>query len=99
MDRFVTKHFEIEAVQFDGRVENATMIIDWVLSGGGTARFHAANDSNRARIAIDTFDGVVMAGPGDWVARNPKGQFFRCDPEVFNETYDPYPEIEPGSFN
>lgn len=30
----------VEVMQWDGTVEDATRIIDWILSGGGTARCH-----------------------------------------------------------
>ena len=40
MPRFRKKPVVIEAEQWDGTVTGATPIIDWVLSGGGTARYH-----------------------------------------------------------
>lgn len=42
MNRYRKKPVVIEATRFDGGVANATPIIDWVLDGGGTARWHEA---------------------------------------------------------
>lgn len=39
MKRYRKKPVTIEAVQWDGTVEGATPIINWILDGGGTARY------------------------------------------------------------
>src|SRR5574343_1937154 len=40
MPRFRKKPVEIEAMQWDGTAAGATHIINWVLDGNGTARYH-----------------------------------------------------------
>lgn len=79
----------IEAVRFDG-APSATGIIDWVLAGGGTARYHDGA-SHRAGpfINIDTMEGTMRADDGDWVIRGVKGEFYPCKPDIFAATYEP----------
>lgn len=91
----------IEAMRFEGGAENASPIIDWVLSGGGTARYHAANDprpvhgradweqASPEHLAIDTLEGTHRASVGDWVIRGVQGEFYPCKPGVFEATYEP----------
>lgn len=40
VQKYTKKPVTIEATQWDGTVEEATRIIDWILSGGGKARYH-----------------------------------------------------------
>ncbi|QDB74857.1 hypothetical protein KNU56_gp80 [Gordonia phage Arri] len=55
--RYRKKPVEIEAMQWDGTAAGATPIINWVLAGEGTARYHAPNSGdpecpNRAGHAV-----------------------------------------------
>lgn len=86
--RFRKKPVVIEATQWDASVRDATRIIDWVLSGGGTARYHDEGDD--PFIAIDTLEGTMRAAPFDWVLRGVQGEFYPCKPDIFAATYDPF---------
>lgn len=91
--RFRKKPVEIDAMLFDGSAESATPIIDWVLDGGHTARYHAEDEGgpglSAAMIAIDTLEGTMRAMPGDWIIRGVQGEFYPCKPDIFAETYEP----------
>jgi len=40
-------------------------------------------------IAIhDTFEGVMVADPGDWIIRGVKGEYYPCKPDIFEKSYD-----------
>jgi hypothetical protein len=85
----------IDAARWDGTVETATPIIDWVLDNGGTARYRECCTSHDGRlsacvpgIAIATLEGTITARPGDWVLRD-SGGFYPCKPEIFAATYEP----------
>jgi hypothetical protein len=91
------KPVEIEARRWDGSVPEATKIINWVLAGGGTARYREgfpvvlSDGSERpmpASIRIDTPEGVMRANPEDWVIRGVKGEFYPCKPDIFEATYE-----------
>ena len=83
--RYRKKPVVIEAMQWDGTAAGATPIIDWVLQGGGTARYHDTC------IAIDTLEGTMLAGPGDWIIRGVQGEHYPCKPDIFDLTYEATP--------
>lgn len=99
MPKFRKKPVVIDAVQFTGGAKAATPIIDWVMAGGGTARWkegeppldlggcgHSGWPEN---IRIETLEGTMYAIVGDWIIRSVQGQFYTCKPEIFAATYDP----------
>lgn len=87
---FRKKPVDIQATQWDGTAANAKEIIDWILSAGGTARFHCLDDyCDYHVIAIDTLEGTMKASPADWIIRGFAGEFYPCKPEIFVATYDP----------
>lgn len=87
MPRFRKKPVVIDAIQYDGTVEKATEIIDWVLAGGGTAHFHAKFEPRGPAVMVDTLEGSMRAGKGWWVIRGVAGEFYPCDGEIFSATY------------
>lgn len=80
----------IDAEQWDGSVEGATRVIDWILSCDGTARFHDAPDNMQSlnQIAIDTLEGTMRAKPGDYIIKGVQGEFYPCDSGIFDQTYE-----------
>lgn len=97
--KFRKKPVVIEAVQWDGGAENATPIIDWILSSGHTVRWAEARDAWESEdgsqgytaepehLAIDTLEGTMRAEPGDWIIRGIQGEFYPCKPDIFEATY------------
>lgn len=101
--KFRKKPVTIEAMRWDGSAEGATPIIDWVLDGGGTARYSDPQPETRmkgkvvreavpALLSIDTLEGVMRAIPGDWIIRGVQGEFYPCKPDIFAATYEPAEE-------
>lgn len=97
--KFRKKPVVIEAMQWTwaGGAAAATPIIQWVLDGGGTARYREAVDIDtaaeqrrfmREHIAIDTLEGTVWASVGDWIIRGVQGEFYPCKPDIFAATYE-----------
>lgn len=100
--RYRKKPVEVEAVQWAGGSEAATPIIDWILTNGGTARWHeereavrdphtgeAVLDAEPEHLEIDTLEGTMWALPGDWIIRGVAGEFYPCKPSIFDTTYEP----------
>ena len=103
MTKYRKKPVEIEAMQWDGTTGGATLIIDWVLSGGSTARY-VCSDADRCAesdgdcphsIAIDTLEGTMHASVLDWIIRGVQGEFYPCKPDIFDATYDKVEEAQP----
>lgn len=107
--RFRKRPVEVDAMQFHGGPVAACELIDWVLTNGGTARYHQPvidaispyrpDDINTIehpeRIAIDTIDpSTAYAFPGDWIIRGAQGEFYPCKPNVFDANYTPINDEE-----
>jgi hypothetical protein len=97
--RYRKKPVVVEATFWIGGALAATPIIDWVLAGCGTARYHEhveAGEDDEGKgwpddpehIAIDTLEGTMRADVGDWVIRGVKGEFYPCKPDIFEATYE-----------
>ena len=43
--------------------------------------------SNSAKI-IATLEGEMRCQPGDWIIRGIKGEFYPCEPDIFQATYE-----------
>jgi hypothetical protein len=86
--KFRKKPVVIDALQFTGGPESATVIIDWVLQQGGTARYYDATGTNLDSIRIDTLEGTMRADVGDWIIKGTQGEFYPCKPDIFAEIYE-----------
>lgn len=42
-----------------------------------------------AGISIPTYEGHVVASPGDYVIRGVAGEFYPVKPDIFHATYEP----------
>ena len=91
--KYRKKPVEIEAMQWDGTAAGATPIINWVLSQGGTARYHEDDDAHVEHLRIDTLEGTMRADVGDFIIRGVEGEFYPCKPEIFAKTYDAVEEV------
>lgn len=40
-------------------------------------------------IRIATLEGIMRAGPGDWIIKGVKGEVYPCKPDIFAATYEP----------
>ncbi len=87
MTRYRKKPVVIDAILWNGTASGATAVIDFVLAGGGTARYHDEDD----KIAIDTLEGTVTASPGDWVIRGVQGEHYPCKTDIIVATYEAVP--------
>jgi hypothetical protein len=85
MGKFKKKPVVIEAKQWDGTLEEATSIIDWILENEGVARY---SHYEKAVIGIDTLEGTMLAQVGDWIIKGLAGEFYPCKNEIFKNSYE-----------
>lgn len=93
--RFRKKPVEIEAIQWDGTAPGATVIIDWILGHGGTARYDC-NDREGCvdgpdgghHIAVDTPDATGRIFKNDWAIKGVHGEFYPCKAHIFADTFE-----------
>lgn len=87
--KFRTKPFEIEAVRYDGanlyEVQSVT----------GRDKFNlvdAEDKDDDPEITAQVFDYLhstwVGVKDGQWIIKGNKGEFYPCDPEVFEAKYE-----------
>lgn len=92
MAKYRKKPVVIEAFQWDGTAAGATPIINWILSGDGTARYHSPDPGHKGHeepeLAIDTLEGTMHASPGDFIIRGVSGEHYPCKPGIFAATYE-----------
>lgn len=94
MQKYRKKPVVIEAVQYTGK--NAREIIVWAHERLPAAAQSIVSDLGSA-LAISTFEGVMTAGPGDFIIKGVKGEFCPCKPDIFASTYDIVEDHAPKS--
>jgi len=70
----------IEAMQ--NVVGRAETISTWMKSHGVSPMWDGA------AFHIPTLEGQMEAGRGDWIIRGVKGEFYPCNPDIFEATYE-----------
>lgn len=89
MTRYRKKPVEIEAKSYGGDGARPTTgwatLAEWcggrlIRSDDGSGRVYG--------IAIDTLEGVMIAGPDDYIVRGVQGEFYPVKPDIFKATYE-----------
>lgn len=97
MAKFRKKPVVIEAVQVrgDNPREVDTFLAEHDPDGGVRRDTETRNRSADSPdgfdypvLRIPTLEGVMTAGPGDWIIRGVKGELYPCKPEIFEATYE-----------
>jgi len=76
--KFRKKPVIVEAVQFTGTKENYAEIL----------RFCPRATILSECLFIKTLEGNYRADYGDWIIRGIKGEFYPCEPDIFEATYE-----------
>lgn len=79
--RFRKKPVEIEALLFTK--ESAKEV--WKFCSAGELHLEPGCV---ARFVIPTLEGNMEAREGDWIIRGVKGEFYPCEPDIFEATYE-----------
>lgn len=99
--RRIKRPVEIEARQLTGNTPNDHDIYLWIEKNTqGSFDPHTSElpasgvsiDPATGQIMIATLEGVMRAGPGDWIIKGVKGEFYPCKPDIFEATYE---KVEP----
>ena len=79
--KFRKKPLVIEAIQYLGDV-NFNLIRLFV--SNNTPLHHIGDE----KFHISTLEGGHDVGPGDWIIKGIKGEFYPCKPDIFEKTYE-----------
>ena len=78
------KPVEVEAVQYLG--DNTVEVADFM--AGRSPRFKSDGNGN-LWMEIDTPEGgAIQANRGDWIVKNVMGEFYPCNSDLFEATYE-----------
>lgn len=98
MAKYRKKPVVVDAVQNDGEWAPILAWLDSLHDGhysvppGGEPPITRTSDG---ALHIKTLEGVMTARPGWWVIRGVAGEFYPCDPDIFQATYDAVSESRP----
>lgn len=82
------KPVTVEAILFTGSNEDEVLAFVNDRPGPTSAeRLHEAADA----LYINTLEGTMRIGIGDYVIRGIGGECYPCKPEIFHESYEPMP--------
>jgi hypothetical protein len=83
--RFRKRPLVVDAIRWQG---DTTAFARWEHELGALP-FDYDEFSGRYRLRVRTLSGKqIEVVDGEWVIRGTKGEFYPCDPEVFEETYE-----------
>jgi hypothetical protein len=90
MPKFRKLPVEIDAIQWTGDNIEAVMafmhpVEPISVNDLSHMRFTNADDL----VGIQTLEGLVVAGKGDWIIRGVAGELYPCKPDIFEATYEP----------
>lgn len=103
--KYMTKPFEIDAVRFDG--DNFGEIQAFV-GQREVDKYFIDNFDDAREYLVDIEPGItavvwdylhstwVGVRPGDYIIKGMKGEFYPCDPEVFQSKYAPVENFQGG---
>lgn len=74
----------VEAMRYDGG--NWGEIVVW--SQGVVGVILPTMDETHPRLLVETLEGRMEAGRGDWIIRGVAGEFYPCAPAIFAATYE-----------
>jgi len=90
MAKYRKKPVEVEARQLEGNRASMHLILGWILSEGAEAWIEDNYESQGPDfICIETLEGTMKAGTGDYIIQGVNGEFYPCKPDIFEKTYDP----------
>ena len=78
----------VEAMRFDQPGKDIINRLQvWIRAGDGLSMWHFnVTDSD---FMIHTREGWLKATVGCWIIKGVAGEFYPCDPEIFEATYEP----------
>jgi len=91
--KFRKKPVVIEAVQFTEALRDAIVLDGAECPAGvqrGATTWHQKDRKVwSATFYIETLEGNMAVGMGDWIITGVKGEHYPCKPDIFAATYEP----------
>lgn len=88
MPFFNKKPVTIEARQFDGSLESAEELFQWVQSCSPGKAAYMQKQDGTYQMYVTTLEGSHASSIGDFLIKGVKGEFYFCKPDIFEMTYE-----------
>ena len=89
MARYIKKPYVIDAIRFkDGEFDKWE---DWAQEGYRLRKWGYLFDHNTGKpngFYVDTLEGTMRAGDGDYLVKGVEGEFYPCRGDIFEKTYE-----------
>lgn len=95
--RYVKKPVEVRALQFDGR--NGQRIIEFIGMATDAELSFTTDDPPQPILLIRTLEGVMRADVGTWIIQGVAGEFYPCQNDIFEQSYDLAEGIEVTAYD
>ena len=82
--KYRKKPVVIEAVQFLDSTESENELVKFM---GGIV-IDDEDESKDSSLLIETLEGTMRAGYGDFIIKGVNGEFYPCKPDIFAKTYE-----------
>ena len=82
MPKFRKKPVIIEAVQFLDNPHSIRNLDKFIPKDIGI-------ELDNMQVVIPTLEGVMRANVGDYIIKGVRGEFYPCNPDIFEATYEP----------
>jgi hypothetical protein len=77
----------VKAIQFTGTLKSKDEIDQW--SNGAVQGWSGHSEKEVCYdLGIKNFTGTVRADPGDWIIRGVNGDYYVCNPDIFEKSYE-----------
>lgn len=82
MAKFRKKVTVVDAVQVPINFEDCP---EWIVQARASGQLWAVTDGS---LRVKTNHGTTVAKTGDWVIRQPSGEVYPCNAEIFEASYE-----------
>lgn len=83
----------IEAMRVTAHAAELATLEEWFIEHDAPAQIVTAWDNTtrtmHVSVHIETLEGELSADKGNWIIRGVAGEFYPCEPDIFERTYEP----------
>ena len=86
--KYRKKPVEIEALKFDNTKESIQELCIWIDKEDKYGEIFIDYRYTPPVVSINTLEGKMIVGIGDYIIKGINGEFYPCKPDIFKKTYE-----------
>lgn len=86
--KYRKKPVEIEALKFDGNKKSVQELCIWIDKEDKYGEIFIDYRYTPPVVSINTLEGKMIVGIGDYIIKGINGEFYPCKPDIFKNTYE-----------